>query len=86
MKATTEDILEEYELATSMFGNAVHDILTRHTWLAKNPDTNFIVRDQGQIVGFINMLPVKHETIMKFMRGEIRGWEISAEDVLPYTP
>jgi hypothetical protein len=29
---------------------------------------------------------VQHETTMKFMRGEIRGWEIPAEDVLPYTP
>ena len=86
MKATTEDILDEYNLATSMFGNAVHDIPTRRAWLEKNPDTDFIVRDQEQLVGFINILPVKHETIMKFMRGEIRGWEIPAEDVLPFTP
>src|SRR6266571_5540915 len=86
MKATTEDILDEYNLATSMFGDAVHDIPTRHAWLASNPDTDFIVRDQGRVVGFINVLPVKHHTIMQFMRGEIRGWEIPAEDVLPYTP
>ncbi|HEX6479103.1 MAG TPA: hypothetical protein VF043_09685, partial [Ktedonobacteraceae bacterium] len=86
MKATTADILDEYTLATSMFGNAVHDIPTRQAWLEKNPDTDFIVRDQDQLVGFINMLPVKHETIMKFMRGEIRGWEIPAENVLPYIP
>lgn len=86
MKATTEDFLDEYTLATSMFGNAVHSIPTRHAWLARNPDTDFIVRDQGKLVGFINILPVKHDTIMKFMRGEIRGWEIPAEDVLPFTP
>ena len=87
MKATTnKDILDEYNLATSIFGSAVHDIPTRVAWLTQNPDTDFIVRDQGQLVGFINILPVKHETIMKFMRGEIRGWEIPAEDVLPYTP
>jgi hypothetical protein len=23
---------------------------------------------------------------MRFMRGEIRGWEIPAKDILPYTP
>ncbi len=86
MKATANDILDEFNMATSMFGSAVHDIPTRHAWLASNPDTDFIVRDQGKLVGFINMLPVKHETIMKFMNGEIRGWEIPAEDVLPYTP
>jgi hypothetical protein len=86
MKATTEDIEEEYDLATFMFGNAVHDIPTRYAWLNKNPDTDFIVRDSGRLVGFINMLPVKHDTIMRFMWGELRGWEIPAEDVLPYTP
>src|SRR2546423_7694626 len=51
-----------------------------------NPETDFLVRDQGRLVGFINMLPVKHETIMRFMQGDIRGWDIPAEDVLPYTP
>ncbi len=86
LKATTRDILDEYNLATSMFGSAVHDIPTRNAWLAKNPDTDFIVRDHDKLVGFINMLPVKHETIVKFMKGEIRGWEIPAEDVLLYTP
>ena len=69
-----------------MFGDAVHDIPTRKAWLEKNPETDFLVRDQGRLVGFINLLPVKHETIMRFMQGDIRGWDIPAEDVLPYTP
>jgi hypothetical protein len=86
MKATTEDIQEEYDLATSMFGNAVHDLPTRQAWLQKNPETDFIVREQERLVGFINMLPVKHETIMRFIKGEIPGWDIPADDVLPYTP
>jgi tetratricopeptide (TPR) repeat protein len=86
MKVTIEDIQEEYDLATSMFGSATHDVPTRRAWLQKNPETDFIVRDQERLVGFINMLPVKHETIMRFMKGEIRGWDIPAEDILPYTP
>jgi tetratricopeptide (TPR) repeat protein len=86
MKATTEDIQEEFDMATSMFGDAVHSIATREAWLQKNPDTDFIVRDRGIIVGFINMLPVKPETIKRFMDGKMRGWEILADDVLPYTP
>jgi len=86
MKATVDDIQEEYDLATFMFGNAVHDLPTRHAWLEKNPDIDFIVRDQGRLVAFINILPAKHDTIMRFMRGEIRGWDIPAEDVVPFTP
>ncbi|MBV9689834.1 MAG: hypothetical protein JO202_08990 [Ktedonobacteraceae bacterium] len=87
MKAKTqEDIQEEYNLASMMFGHAVHDIATRKAWLSKNPDIDFIIRDHGNLVAFINVLPVEHETIMQFMRGEIRGWEIPATYVLPYTP
>src|SRR6266496_1472133 len=69
-KATKEDIEEEYELAAFMFGSsAVHSIPTRQAWLKANPDTDFIIRDQGRLVGFINMLPIKHETIVEFMAG-----------------
>jgi hypothetical protein len=83
--STQDDIQEEYELASLMFGNAVHDIPTRKAWLEKNPDIDFILRDHGRLVGFINLLPAKHETITRFMEGEIRGWEISSDDVLPFT-
>ncbi len=85
-KATHEDVQEEYELAILLFGNATHDIETRQAWLDKNTDIDFIVRDHGRLVAFISVLPVKHETIMRFMDGEIRGWEIPADDVLPYNP
>jgi len=84
--STQEDIQEEYELASLMFGSAVHDIPTREAWLQKNPDIDFILRDHGRLVGFINLLPAKHEAIMSFIEGKMRGWEIPAEDVLPFTP
>jgi hypothetical protein len=87
MKAKTEeDIQEEYDLATFMFGAHVHDMETRQAWLAKNPDTDFIIRDNGELVAFINVLPVKHNTIMNFMDGKIRGWDIPADDILQYEP
>jgi hypothetical protein len=87
MKAKTEtDIQEEFELATFMFGAHVHDIQTRKAWLARNSDTDFIIRDNGELTAFINVLPVKHDTIMEFMDGKIRGWDIPADDILPYEP
>jgi hypothetical protein len=87
MKATTDDdFKEEHELAALLFGNSIHSLETRMAWLEKNPDLDFIIRDHGRLVGFINLLPTKHEAIMRFMNGEIRGWEISPEDVLPFTP
>lgn len=86
MKAATSDILDEYSLATSLFGDATHDIEMRRAWLEKNSNIDFILRDRERLVGFINILPVKHRTIMQFLDGKIRGWEITPNDILPYTP
>jgi hypothetical protein len=87
MKATWDDLDEEYELATLLLnGNAAYGVPTYHAWLSKNPDTNFILRDQGRLVAFLLVLPVRQRTIKRWTNGEIREWEIGAEDILPYTP
>src|SRR6266849_7292969 len=87
MKATLNDIYEEYELATLMLnGSAAYGVPTYAAWLGKNPDTNFIIRDQGRLVAIMLVLPVKQRTIKRWINGEIREWEIGAEDILPYTP
>jgi hypothetical protein len=87
MKATWNDLDEEYELATLLLnGNAAYGIPTYLTWLSKNPDTNFILRDQGRLVAFLLVLPVQHRTIKRWINGEIREWEIGTEDILLYTP
>jgi hypothetical protein len=87
MKATLDDIHEEHELAALMLnGSAAYGVSTYEAWLRKNSDINFIVRDQGRLVAFMQVLPVKQETIRRWMNGEIREWEIRAEEVLHYTP
>lgn len=87
MKATWEDLDEEFELATLLLnGNAPYGIPTYHAWLSKNPDTNFILRDQGRLVAFLLVLPVQPGTIKRWINGEIREWEINSEDILPYAP
>ncbi len=87
MKATRDDLDEEYELSTLLLnGNAPYGVPTYNTWLSKNPDTNFILRDRGRIVAFLIVLPVIQSTIKRWINGEIREWEIGAEDILPYTP
>jgi len=87
MKATQDDMHEEYELAALMLnGSAGNGVPTYKAWLGKNPDTNFIVRDQDRLVAFMHVLPVEQKIIKRWMWGEVREWEISAEVVLPYTP
>ncbi len=87
MKATTdEDYQEKHELGTLLFGNAIHGMETHKAWREKNADLDFIIRDHGRLVGFLNLVPAKHDAIMHFMSGEIKGWDINADDVLPFTP
>lgn len=81
-----EDFKDEHDLATLLFGNSVHSMETRKTWLEKNPDIDLIIRDHGKLVGFINLLPAKHDAIMQFINGEIRGWDIKDDDVLAFSP
>ena len=83
---TLEDQEEELLLTRYMFGPAAHDMETRKAWFAKNKEIDYIVRDDGKIVSFMNLLPAKHEAIMDFMDGKIRGWDIQAEDVEAFEP
>jgi hypothetical protein len=86
-KATTdEDYQDEHELGTRLFGNALNNMETRTIWRERNADLDFIIRDHGRLVGFINLLPAKHDAIMQLMNGEIKGRDIQADDVLPFTP
>ena len=89
MRATPDDIQEEYELATLTLNGSAgyvgYGVPIYKAWSGKNSDTNFIVRDQGRLVAFMHVLPVKREIIQQWMRGEKREWEIRAEDVLLYT-
>lgn len=87
LKATQDDLPEESELAALILnGSAGYGATLFGAWVRKNPETNFIVRAQGRLVAFLQVLPVKHETINRWMSGGIREWEIGAEDVLPYAP
>jgi hypothetical protein len=87
LKATLNDIHEEYELAALMLnGSAGYGVPIYEAWVLQNPETNFIVRDQGRLVAFMQVLPVKQDTIRRWINGEIRDWEIKAGDVQPYAP
>lgn len=85
MKATQDDVHEEYELAALLLnGSMGYGLPAYSAWLHYNPESNFILKDQGRIVAFLHMLPLKQETIRRWLSGEMREWEFGAGDVLPY--
>ncbi|HEV2582494.1 MAG TPA: hypothetical protein VGT44_16675 [Ktedonobacteraceae bacterium] len=84
-QATLDDLAEEYELALlTLNGSAGYGLPAYETWLRKNAATNFLVRDHGRLVAFMHVLPVTQGCIQRWIKGEIREWEIEAEDVQPY--
>lgn len=84
-KATIEDQEKELELAVLTFGKkakAFHD--NRRKFLKINPDMSYYLYDREHLVASINMLPLKHEGIVKFREG-VRGW-LLGEYIEQYIP
>ena len=81
--AKSEDMKAVYELSKRAIGPTM-SAEVRQAWLKKNPESCYIVKHDDKVVAFFHLLPVKHECLMSFMRGEIRGWDITAEQVEPF--
>ncbi len=56
-------------------------------WLRKNPETFFVLRDSNdKVVGYACLLPIKKETMDRFVRDEISMEDISPDDVHLFEP
>lgn len=57
------------------------------SWMNKNPEIFFTLRNkQDKIVGFAALLPMKKDTMDRFIKGEIRMSDISPDDVELFEP
>ena len=85
--ATEEDIPGIYDVLISLWGpaNATTNE-TRLSWHKINPEIDYIVKQEGIIVGFVNLKPLRTETIEKYIAGTIQVKDIKADDILPFTP
>ncbi len=80
----TEDMEAVYDLAKRAITPSTMNAELRKSWLDKNPESCYIVKHNNKVVAFFHLLPVKHDTLMQFMDGKIRGWNITAENVEPF--
>ena len=80
-----EDMDAVYELSLRAIGQTMNAQIRRE-WLAKNPESCYVVKHSDKVVAFFHLLPVKHDKLMDFMEGKIRGWEITAADVETFEP
>ena len=56
--ATREDLPEEYAMDVSLYGKETAPIETRIAKLERNPDSDFVLRNAGEVVGHISFHPV----------------------------
>lgn len=74
MQATRESLEEEMKLAVLVFGESTRDFdQHRISFFEKSPAMFYHLYDRDQLVASINIVPIRHECISRFIAGE-RGW------------
>ncbi|HEY0754008.1 MAG TPA: hypothetical protein VGD98_08620, partial [Ktedonobacteraceae bacterium] len=85
--ATREDAQGIYNVIASLWGTLhTTPVETRLTWYEVNPEIDYVVKQEGIVTGYVTIMPMKQEPLQKLMRGQIRGWDIKPDDILPFTP
>ena len=79
-QATTEDMEGVYQVAASLFGDTT-SVDARKQLIEVCPEGNYIVKRNSKVVAYIHIQPLKHERLISFMRGEIRGKDIKESDI-----
>jgi len=84
-QATPNDAEGIYKVAASLFGSTT-PAEDRKPLITLCPQGNYIVKWKEKIVAYIHIQPLKHERLMAFMNGKIRGKDISINDLDCFTP
>jgi hypothetical protein len=58
----------------------------RAEFYKKNNDIDFVAEKNGKIIGHLSLFPLPEHVIMSLLRGDIRGWDLTANDLERYEP
>jgi hypothetical protein len=84
-KATPEDLQTEVEIDLSLYGNkGTTPLEARLARLKANPEGNYVLRNEGEIVGHISFYPVEPITLREATTGERHG--IPTDKILLFEP
>lgn len=84
-RATEADQPDIYDMETQVYGaTGTIPLETRLEWFHKNPNIDIIVISSGQVVGHFSFLPLTDTALHRQIAGEIRGWDITADDIEEY--
>jgi hypothetical protein len=84
-RATPEDMEGVYRVAASLFGETT-SAEARKPLIEVCPEGNYVVKLKEKVIAYIHIQPLKHDRLMAFMRGEIRGKHITANDLDCFAP
>ena len=88
--ASEEDIPVCVQITQATLGNVVHYQLTpaetRIAWLRKNPEIFYILKQEGEIVGYAGIIPMRREKIEQVLRDAAFMKDITPEEIEEFTP
>lgn len=86
-RATPDDMEGVSEVASSLFSTTT-SAADRKPLVARCPDGNYILKNAntGKTLAYIHLQPLKHNRLQAFLRGEIRGWQLTADDLDLFEP
>jgi len=85
-RATPEDMVGVYQVALSVFSPGTTTAEQRAACVAKCPDGNYVVKEYGEVVAFIHIQPLRPDRLRAFINGDLRGWQITDEDIECFVP
>ncbi len=85
-RATVEDVPACAKISDDIFGGAHFDIEKQVTWMKKNPDICYVVKSEGEVVGYVLMLPLDPKKIERILREEEFALDIDVSEVGEFIP
>lgn len=85
-KANYNELEEGYELAYLIFGKGAYPLEVRQKFMKINPDIFYHLYDDKKLVALFNIIPFKHDAILRFINGETRIKDISDTELETFRP
>jgi hypothetical protein len=86
-KATEEDMPESVALSAAIFGGVnIIPLERRIAWLKRNPDIDYILRHDSEMVGYASIVPLRPETLAPLLRDELLAKDITPDEIEEFKP
>ncbi len=86
-KATEEDLPECVALSAAIFGGVnIIPLDRRIAWLKKNPDIDYVLRHDSEMVGYVSIVPLRRETLEPLLKDELLAKDITPDEIEEFKP